>query len=90
MGEQRSGEGPVLSPYEAKENLGRTSFRRPTKNHTGFRSDETAYRAGIKLDNNNPPTSIDKQLILDNNRETVQFYREQGYSDDAIYEMLTS
>lgn len=46
----RGGEGNIVSPSEAKESLGRTSFRRVGSDHTGNRSDETAWKAEGKID----------------------------------------
>lgn len=81
FGKKRGGEGGIVSSDEAKEGLGRTSFRRPRKGHTGGRSDETAWKAEQNVDAVlNSTKEAQRQAKLAQIRENIA----KGY--DAAYE----
>lgn len=97
MAEDRPGEGPITSPYGAKEGLGRASFRRPQKDHEGQRSDPTEWGASKKLAKDlggDGPTKIEIQMVLEDNPRAVAAIRSAAeqkgrkLSDREIYEML--
>lgn len=87
----RSGRGAVTSSADAKLRIGRTSFRRPQKHHTGNLSRSTEWRAQDVLDKGNkPPTETEKEILFEENPHTVQSYRNSGFSDDQIYDILSN
>ncbi len=71
--------------------MGRTSFRRPKRDHEGQRADPTAFaalKAAAAGGEKKPPTDLEKKLLFDDNRSTVSALKGAGMSDEKIYEII--
>lgn len=88
----RPGQGKISSSTEAKDSLGRTSFRRITKggSHIGTGSNTTEYLASRRLEKGKPkpPTAREMGLVFEDNPSDVKVLRASGMSDAEIYETL--
>lgn len=76
-----------ISPIEVKRRLGRGVLR-PGKDHQGQRSNPTEFAVVEKEKKQKTPTGLEKQLLFLANPKAVRAYREAGFSDDQIFDIL--
>jgi len=87
MGEQRTGDGRVVSSAAVKQTMGR-SFLQTAKYHTGNRADPTHWAAEAR--DNRKPSAKEMQMLFDENPINVRALRAAGLSDEQIYDALSN
>lgn len=88
MGES---DGKAVSSTAAKQELGRTSFRRPKGSHEGHLARTTEYAASLHLSKRGPKKSLtatEKTLLREANPSRVDDLLRAGYSYEDISELL--